>query len=82
MTDYRQPKVTTAKRGKSAAWIGIALAVLLAILLFWWLWPEEEVETPAVVPAVPVEPAAPAVTPVVPAEPVSPAAPAAPAPVQ
>ena len=49
MSDHRDPKVTKTgdkKRGGGGKWIGVALAVLVALLLLGWFGGEEpEVET-------------------------------------
>lgn len=60
MSNYRDPKVTTAETKSGAGkWIGIAIAVILALLLLAWLLGsfdnEEEVDA---VPVVTEEPAA------------------------
>ena len=77
MAEYRDPKVTTTgtkQNGSAGKWIGLALAALVLLLLIaWWLgaFGSEEVEPVVVVPTT----EAPATdTPVV--EPVEPVAPA------
>ena len=76
MTDYRDPKVTTPTRtsGGMGTWIGIAVAVVVALLLVYWLWPRDEldVETVPVVPEATVSPPA---TEPAPAEPAADASP-------
>ncbi|MBM9595302.1 hypothetical protein [Roseitranquillus sediminis] len=66
MADYRDPKVTTTRKSGASRWIWIALAVLVVLLLLWWLFTPsaDPVATDAVVgeepAAVEIEPAAPA----------------------
>ena len=69
MADYRDPKVTTTRDKGGKKWLWIALAIIAALLLLWWLFSsgEDEVATEADPAAVVVEPAD---------EPVEPAAPA------
>lgn len=73
-TNYRDPKVTTthdSKKGGMGKWLAIAAAVILALIVLWWLLGSgEEVEPVPVAPVaeepvegtvvVPVEPVAPA----------------------
>jgi flagellar biogenesis protein FliO len=61
MPDYRDPKVTetAGKKNDMMKWIGIAIAVLLALLLLAWLlgwFAEDQTEVELIDPAVIEEP--------------------------
>ncbi|HEV7275038.1 MAG TPA: hypothetical protein VGN80_02010 [Devosiaceae bacterium] len=60
MAEYRDPKVTTAKDGKSKAgtWIVIAIVVILLLALLAWLAGWFNTADPEPVPVVTEEPAA------------------------
>ena len=58
MSNYRDPKVTTTEEKSSVGkWIGIAVAVILALLLLAWLLGTFDDNTVDTVPVVTQEPA-------------------------
>jgi hypothetical protein len=59
VSNYRDPKVTTTENKSSAGkWIGIAIAVILALLLLAWLLGSFDGTETDTVPVVTEEPAA------------------------
>lgn len=66
MTDYRNPKVTTPQNKSSSVgkWVGIAVAVLIALLLLMWAMGSDDdtVEPVSTEPTATEEPADPATT--------------------
>lgn len=72
MSNYRDPKVTTPTKNKSqmGKWIGVVLAVILALLLLAWLLGALGNDESDTVPVVTEEPATtpPAATPTAPAD--------------
>ncbi|NDV87106.1 hypothetical protein GTW51_10370 [Aurantimonas aggregata] len=64
MSNYRDPKVTTTENKSSVGkWIGIAIAVILALILLAWALGSFDEEEAEVVPMVTEEGTAPVVVP-------------------